>query len=129
MPNARQRWADYCRMRRRPTKTCPECEKSFPNDRAHFASTAGGRLLSRCHHCTELNKRKQAMVGGAGPTQSICPLCEAAGRLVIDRQAPKPVRVCRACLVRINSFRAPALVSAALLLQRTADYVRWQQSM
>lgn len=127
--DARQKWADYLRLRQRPTKKCCKCPKELPNDRDNFAVNDRGRLTGTCLHCADLAKRKDAQLRKAGPARSMCPICDVHADLVIDHQAPRPTRICRACLGVVNSLRRAVRVEPALLIHRIADYARWQQGI
>ncbi len=126
--NDRQKWADYCRIRLRPNKICVKCQNTLPNDRAHFSINSTGRLTSTCHHCAEAEKRHAALVAKAGPERNFCPICETFDDLVLDHQAPRPVRLCRPCLHAVNSLRRSGRVTPAQFLERMLAYATWQQS-
>jgi len=114
---AARKWADYMRMRRRPTKECWGCHQSFPNTLEHFAQGVRGRVGVRCHACVQANPVSTR-------AKAPCPCCGTLTVLVIDRHAPSAVFVCRACLALVNGVLAQSPVT----LERLEQYVEWRRA-
>jgi late competence protein required for DNA uptake (superfamily II DNA/RNA helicase) len=112
---ATRKWADYMRLRRNPTKTCPGCGNAFPNTLEHFAAGVRDRVGLRCHACVE---------AAPVPTRvkQHCPCCGGFERLVLDRQAPVAVFICRSCLRMVND-RLSVLPDTRERIER---YVVWR---
>jgi hypothetical protein len=115
---AARAWADYMRLRRRPTKPCWTCKQEFPNTLEHFASGRRGRVGVRCHACVQAHPV---------PTRAKqqCPCCHQEARLVRDRHAPsvQVVLVCATCLRTINAV----LGMNDGALERMEQYVEWRK--
>lgn len=111
-----QAWADYVRLRLHPTKRCTQCKQSFPNTREHFGVNVNGRIIQRCLVC--LGKKPAAV-----HTMDACPCCGNRHRLVFDRYAPIPVRLCRRCLALINTIDA----TTEKTMTHIAEYLDWRK--
>ena len=119
-------WADKCRMRMRPDKTCIGCGLSFPNTREHFGSPVSGRVMRRCVVCQKELRDKHFRLAAAGPRNGDCPMCDSYGPLVLDHQAPAPVRLCRYCLHRINQVFKLDKMSYDVWFFRARQYADWR---
>jgi hypothetical protein len=112
----RRKWADYTRVRRKPTKTCRGCGQTHPNDGAHFTRGQTGWLTSLCLACSAPEPEPPA-------EPAPCMICNTTQPLVRDRQAPHPTYLCRRCLAAVNMLKDPGVIS------RLYDYAIGVRSM
>ena len=115
---ARRNWADYIRLRNKPTKTCPRCSRAFPNTQEYFAITLEGRIMRYCVECAG----EQPTAPAAAALQP-CPLCRTLAQLVRDRASPQRMDVCWTCLRVANALSTMPHDT----LHRIARYVDWRR--
>jgi hypothetical protein len=107
-------WADYIRLRRKPTKECVQCHRIWPNDRAHFMTGSTGFITAHCTACGP--KDLQGLTTGL----ITCPVCEEQARLVKDDGGPEPWSICRRCLMQVN------MLTTAGAFRNLVEYVKWR---